>query len=96
MIGQNFSINATNIGHAALREAAIATDSPIDARLAALSESAEEQVGILVEREGFRQALPISEKRVRACIDAEGMDETLRYVGELATQIRVAVRAGLA
>lgn len=69
-----------SVGHAALREAAIPKEFPVDARLVALSESAEEHVAILVGCEGLRQELPNSEKRVRICIDAEGMDETQRYI----------------
>ena len=91
MIGQLFSISATNIGHAALREAALPVDSAVDVRLVALAENGDEQVGVLIGREAFRRVIPISETRVRMCIDAEGMCETQRYVDELAGQIRSAL-----
>lgn len=96
MISELFTISATNIGHAALREAAIAVDSPVDVRLVPLAQSGDGQVGVLVESAGFRQVLPISEARVRACIDADGLEETQRYVDELADQVRAAVREATA
>ena len=57
-----------------------------------LAEDGDEQIGVLIERKGFRQEIPISETRLRACTEAEGMAETQRYVDELAGQVRAALR----
>lgn len=42
MVGELFTISATNIGHAALREAALPIDSAVDVRLVALAEDRDE------------------------------------------------------
>lgn len=94
MIGELFTISATNIGHAALPQAAIPVGSSVDVRLVPVARSGDEQVGMLVDRDGYRQVVPISEAHVKACVDAGVCEETQRYVDELADQVRAAAAGG--
>lgn len=92
MIGQFFSINASNIGHAAMRAVFIAVDSGMDCRLVSVTDDSAAEAGVLVtSTAGYRRMIPISEARVRACLSAEGIEETQRFVDDLAQQIRAAV-----
>ncbi|MBP1325468.1 hypothetical protein JOF28_000700 [Leucobacter exalbidus] len=90
MIGELFSMNATNFGRAAQRAMYLPVGSPVITELVTISGDTYTGLGLRVTGPGgYNRTIPIDDERVQACI--HGKQEPQAFVDDLEAQLRQAV-----